>query len=225
MPPAAPVSSKIASTMMISPRTRVICPSPCVPAILIVPKTVVTDAQGHERAEQNEPATDSHHNRASFAWSHFGGHRARQITTRGRFGDRGSGSVVIPGGCGLRGSQCRVTWTLDGPCPATSDPSPAAFRRAPPGASDLPRSRLAARRVGGPHCRWRKVRRRGGCEHRAVVHQGWAPGRDTPRPRTRPARRRRLVVRSSLGIGPVDLECVGVIQGAGVTHLTYRVMK
>jgi dihydrofolate reductase len=28
-----------------------------------------------------------------------------------------------------------------------------------------------------------------------------------------------------LGIGPIDLECVRVIEGAGVTHLTYRVMK
>ena len=28
-----------------------------------------------------------------------------------------------------------------------------------------------------------------------------------------------------LGIGPIDLECMRVIEGTGVTHLTYRVIK
>ena len=28
-----------------------------------------------------------------------------------------------------------------------------------------------------------------------------------------------------LGIGPIDLECMGVIEGTGVTHLAYRVIK
>jgi dihydrofolate reductase len=28
-----------------------------------------------------------------------------------------------------------------------------------------------------------------------------------------------------LGIGPIDLECERVIEGAGVTHLTYRVKR
>jgi dihydrofolate reductase len=28
-----------------------------------------------------------------------------------------------------------------------------------------------------------------------------------------------------LGIGPIDLQCTRVIEGTGVTHLTYRVMK
>jgi hypothetical protein len=50
------------------------------------------------------------------------------------------------------------------------------------------------------------------------------PRRDTSRPDARPARGRRPFVRPS-GHQVVELQSTRVIDGAGVTHLTFRVVK
>jgi hypothetical protein len=57
--------------------------------------------------------------------------------------------------------------------------------------------RRRERRLASKNGRGRQGRRRGRRQHRAAVHQGGAPRRDTPRPGARPAGGRRPIVRAS----------------------------
>ena len=79
-------------------------------------------------------------------------------------------------------------------------------------------------RLPGTDMVWGQGRRRGRRQHRAAVPPSGTPGRAPPRPGAGPARGG-VSLFDHLGSGPIDLECTRVIEGAGVTHLTFRVLK